>query len=73
MQVTDDCLGVGLEVLLCLRAVRTCESLTCQGLHETLVIVFLESFFIYVLVSVFVNLNKSILSYLVIVLHLQGS
>lgn len=51
----------------------TCKSLKCQRLYDMLVIVFLENVFPLMTASVFVSVNESIISHLVIVLNLQGS
>lgn len=73
MQVAEEVWGAGLEMLLCAETLRTCELPTCQGLRKVLVIALLECVFASIMASVFVTPNKSIVSYLVLVLNLQGS
>lgn len=60
MHVVNKGLGAGLDILLCSKHYRI---LTCQWLCEMLVIVFLENFFIYIMASLFVSVNESIISY----------
>lgn len=55
------------------KTIRKCESLASQGLSKVLVRAFLENFFTYIMASVFVGLNESTISCLVMVLNFQGS
>lgn len=73
MQAADEGLVVGVEMLLYSKTIMTSKSLKCQRMYDMLVIVFLENVFPLMTASVFVSVNESIISHLVIVLNLQGS